>query len=422
MTLPRDKRLIAALALAGMVLIAALWPRGPSATAGPMVEIREQPLDVTLPFFGSVDALQAETLVSRLRGKSVVLVALAEDGALVQKGDLIARFDASGIEAEIERLLQERNAREAALAATAQLRDWEQDSADALVQSAQFDIAKARGEVERHEGFIAELRQLTDAHASLAGELDVAQRKLNELRDEQVRAEGGLQGKKREAAFKIARAIIDHDKAKADLASVEQQLAQQRQWLAQTELRAPFAGIVVLAEAFRDGAMRKPRVGDSVIESQPIAYLPDLSRLIVRSDVPESALHLLHEGMAARVRVDAYPDLSLAAKLSRIGAMAANDGGNGKRFKVELTLDDAPHALRPGMTARGDIAVDALPAGPTVPLAAVHRDGGQAVVYVPSGQSARREIVLLGRANDQWAQVLRGPPSGTRLLLAPPEP
>ena len=72
------------------------------------------------------------------------------------------------------------------------------------------------------------------------------------------------------------------------------------------------------------------------------------------------------------------------------------------------------------MTARGDVMVESLAAGPTVPLAAVHRRGVEAVVYVPSGGGARMETVRLGRNNDQWAQLLSGPPSGTRLMLAPP--
>lgn len=414
---------LAAAALAP-ILTAVLWPRIDAGVQGPTVEVREQTLSVTVPFFGSIDSIQGETLVSRLRGKPAVLVALAEDGALVEKGDLIARFDASGIEAELARLVQERSTREAAVAAAAQLRAWEEESANASVESGEYEIAKARSEVERHRTFLSELRRLAAEHPVLAGDLEIAGRKLAELEDGELRAEGELQAKKREAAFRIARAMIDSDKARADLAAVEAQIDRQREALLQTELHAPFDGIVVLAEAFRDGTLRKPRLGDAVLENQPVAYLPDLSRLLVRTEVPEGSLHLLELGMPATVSVDAYPELSLPARLSRIGAMATavgTEGGAGKRFRIELALAEAAPMLRPGMTARGDILVETLSAGPTVPLAAVHSLEGRTLVYVAAGgERARREVVQLGRRNEQWAQLLAGPPAGTRLLLAPP--
>ncbi len=118
--------------------------------------------------------------------------------------------------------------------------------------------------------------------------------------------------------------------------------------------------MAVLAEDIRGTTFRKPRIGDQVWQNQPLVYLPDISRMIVSTQVREVDLHKIDIGKPASVRVDAYPQLALRGTVESIGVLAdAKTGEAGlKYFRIIVSLDQSDPRLRPGMTARMVILAD----------------------------------------------------------------
>ena len=134
----------------------------------------------------------------------------------------------------------------------------------------------------------------------------------------------------------IAKAKIDQ--AKADVAQTQAQLAQ-------TQIVAPFDGVVaqVLIDAHQ-----------FVGPGMPIVQVADLGGLRVETDdLSENEVARIHVGDAAQVSFDALPNAKVIGKVTRINPQAAE--GAGVNYTTVIQLDQIPDGLRWGMTANADI-------------------------------------------------------------------
>ena len=96
---------------------------------------------------------------------------------------------------------------------------------------------------------------------------------------------------------------------------------------ARAVVRAPLSGFVVLNEIFQGNQKRKPRAGDTVWQGQAPLYLPDLTSMIVKTQVREEDLQKIKKGLGATVRVDAYPDASFEGEVGTVGVLAIDTAG-----------------------------------------------------------------------------------------------
>lgn len=155
----------------------------------------------------------------------------------------------------------------------------------------------------------------------------------------------------------IAQAKIDQAQAEAA------QLAAQ---LAQTQIVAPYDGVVakVLVDAHQF-------VGPGV----PIVQVADPKSLRVEtSDLSENDVARVNVGDAVQVRFDALPDVKVAGKIARIDPKAKE--GAGVNYTTAIQLDQIPAALRWGMTANVDINASAASgAALAAPSTAAANDG-----------------------------------------------
>jgi multidrug resistance efflux pump len=108
--------------------------------------------------------------------------------------------------------------------------------------------------------------------------------------------------------------------AEADVAAAEAVLAQARAALAQTELRAPFAGTVAALDA---------RAGEQVAPGTPVLQLADFSAWQVETDdLTELSVVEVREGAPVTITLDAIPDLELAGQVLRVEAIGENKRGD----------------------------------------------------------------------------------------------
>ncbi|HET7291424.1 MAG TPA: efflux RND transporter periplasmic adaptor subunit [Vicinamibacteria bacterium] len=464
------------LLLAAPLLLVGLWLLGGGPPDRlPFATVAEGPFRVTIVESGTLQALRSVTYASQIQSNQAKIVAMAPEGKLVQKGDMLLLFDSAPFEEEIrksEALLRQAQAdlekaqqdlklqgianREELAVARQKLERSElefkdvsagkgllrEEEAQAAVTNAERELQKA---ITAHEdlkpllgeGFITkqELEKAEQQVAHQREELALAQRRQRALLDygrplelSQARAEATLSkealkelavaadsklGQKR-AAIQAALARIQELEAKLNLA---------RQQLSRTEVRADVPGIVVYKDVFFGSEQRRPQVGDQVWANQPLLILPDISRMTVETKVRETDIHKVEKNQSVGVRVEAYPDLRLTGKVNLVGTLAQEEKERRgtKFFGVQILVNESEPRLRPGMTARVEIQVEERGRALSVPLDAVFEKGGRQVVYVLRGRSTQEREVALGPANQDFVAIERGLRRGERVALRDPE-
>jgi len=141
--------------------------------------------------------------------------------------------------------------------------------------------------------------------------------------------------------------------------------------------------------------------------------------------VHESVVKQVVPGAPAYVTIDAHPEKRLTGRVTKVGVMP--DRGNWwlnpglKTYLTEITLDETPAGLKPGMSAQVEIRVVDRPGVLQVPVSSVHLDKGYQVVYVrtPRGPEVRR--VEVGLSNDRTVEIVSGLKEGEMVHLYKPD-
>jgi HlyD family secretion protein len=425
--------------------------------------VSKRDFTVQVHAMGDLDAAHSTVLFSQVRSNRGKIVSLVSDGTRVKKGDVLVRLDPTPFEEkvhELNALLQESRAQ---AEANRQMLEWEKIQAEREIKAASFDVRaaeldlvklqkgdgplemarlqkaaqEAKAACEEKKGYFKDLQKL--ARQGYANEMEISQAKkqVAEAQDKYEtakrqwdsyrkhvfpalveKAQAGLarsrmllEQSRRAMGFRIGKAAASLRKAEQSVENVAAKLQAAKNELANTVIKAPIPGIVVLNEAFRGGSKRKPRIGDVVWQNQALVYLPDISKMVVKTKIREIDLHKVAAGTPAEIRVDAYPNLRLSGKVSSIGVLAesdADDAAQEKFFKVELTVSNTNGLLRPGMTVRVTMNCAEVHNQLAVPLHAVFMEDGCAWCFVDIKASYEKREVRLGPQSEDWVQVVSG--------------
>src|SRR6202790_4722546 len=143
-----------------------------------------------------------------------------------------------------------------------------------------------------------------------------------------------------------------YDQANAGIAKTEAIISQKL-------VRAPFDGEL---------GVRHVEVGQFLTAGTQIVTLTDLSILYANFTVTEKGSAALKVGQIVRIGVDAYPGRSFEGKITAIEPQIATDTRN---IRVQATLDNPDHILKPGMFTTTTVVLPDKPAVVTVPETAV---------------------------------------------------
>jgi HlyD family secretion protein len=379
--------------------------------------------DININTIGTLDTERSHIVSSAIKGDKGKIIFLVDDGAIVKKGDDLVRFDPTQFENEILRLTGELKSREAVVEARKQVLAWEKSQAEGMIRNADFDMKDAKREYSRNISYVKDLEDLGKQGFHYPNEITQGGKKAEQLYNKLQKSETTLDQVQKEAVFKIATAAAELGKAQSELETCRAALADARNELNKSVVRAPFPGIVVHYEMFRDNLKRKPRVGDTVWQNQPLLYLPDISAMIVNTQVREVDLHKISKRQNTTIQVDAYPDIRFAGTVTAIGVLATDnvEGGRGEKyFQVTVAMSGEDVRLRPGMTARVYIHTAAVKNVLTVPTYAVFNEGGQKVCYIYNGSDLIKRDVKVGRQNEDVIEIVSGLSNGDRISLIKP--
>ncbi len=290
-------------------------------------------------FAGFVDVPVA-ALAAQASGRLDQL--LVREGERVRAGQLLARLDARDRAASVEVARANVDRAEQALAEAEQ-------NARATVpteRGAAAEIARAEAELFDARRNYERTRELLAGGAATAAQRDSAWARV-----EAARAAVAAQRASRSSTRgRVGASFAAVENARAALASSRASLALAEAQLAQTEVIAPFDGLLV-DENLRAGEWAAP--------GTPVLTVEDWSRQWVRIDLPETALGGLRVGRAAEVRVASQPKRTFRGSVIEIGAegeFALNrDVKRGRpdvrTFRVRVGIEPPAPELRPGMTA-----------------------------------------------------------------------
>ena len=424
---------------------------------------------------GELDAARSTVLFSQIRGDRGKIVSIVGDGTKVKKGDVLVRLDPTFFEEEVTRLTAKVREGEAVVSAHEQILEWEKIQSERELKTAEFDLRAARLDLVKLEkgdgplelirlqgaaqeakrdwqekkGYLVDLKALEKRGYANITEIAQAQNRVSEAKEayavakrqyesyrdyvlpsliekaraQVARAKMNLEQIKKGAGFKIGKAVAALRKAQQNLESTTYSLKAAQTELERTVIRAPIPGIAVLPEAFRGGKKRKPRTGDIVWQSQPLVYLPDVSEMVVKTQIREIDLHKVDAGKQAIILVDAYPDLELPGQVQSVGVLAESQTESttaDKYFQVLISIKEGDQRLRPGMTARVQIKCGEIDNALSVPIHAVFNEEGRNYCFVEAQASYEKREVSIGAQSEDWAQVLTGLLEGEHVALSRP--
>jgi multidrug efflux system membrane fusion protein len=197
-----------------------------------------------------------------------------------------------------------------------------------------------------------------------------------------------------------------YDQANAGIAKTEAIISQKL-------VRAPFDGEL---------GVRHVEVGQYLTAGTQIVTLTDLSTLYANFTVTEKGSAMLKVGQTVRITVDAFPGKVFEGKITTIEPQIATDTRN---IRVQATLDNPEHILKPGMFASTTVVLPDKPAVVTVPETAVdYTLYGDSVFLLTEKKAddgktsltAVRTFVRTGNRINGRAEVLSGLKAGDRVV------
>jgi RND family efflux transporter MFP subunit len=196
----------------------------------------------------------------------------------------------------------------------------------------------------------------------------------------------------------------EFDQAKAAYDSAQAQFDGNRIQLGYTEIRAPFAGLII--NRYIDFAQH-------VSASTPLFRLSDFTPLLCPIQVPERELSKLALGQSAHLTVESFGDQRFEARVLRLSPVV--DAATGT---IKVTLEvDARGKLRPGMFARVFLETETHEDTLVIPKTALSLESIGDTVYVANeGAAARREVELGFREGD-FVEVLSGVQVGETVVV-----
>lgn len=287
------------------------------------------------------------------------------------------------------------------------------DSAQASVAAAETGVAQAQRNLEKVKAGARpeDIAVAEKAVASAQAQLQSAQAKVAQLKasptpeDIAIATAAVTQAENQLALKKNPYTDRDLQSAQAQVAQAQAALDSAKAQLAEADVVAPFDGVVT-QKLLAEGALASAQSPLLVLASRAVE---------VAVTVEEGRIGMVQPGMPAVLRVPAYPDEAIPA---RVASIAPGADSKTHTFVVKVAPSDQDGRLRPGMFAEVKITSREQPKAVLIPKEAVVDRAGKSVVFVVvDGKAALREVKT-GLSDDQQVEVTSGVAAGESVVVA----
>jgi HlyD family secretion protein len=366
----------------------------PAPPAWGSAEVHRGTITKSISATGKVDALTTVNVGSQVSG--TVSEIYVDYNAPVKKDQIIARLDASQLQAQLTQATANQ------LSATAAIQTGQNAvlSADAAAQAAEFNVERTKSVVADAQRNLDLTQQLVNEGVTARRDLDTAKAAVAQAAAQNQQALA--QWNQAKAQAQSARSQVTQARAQAQQAAAAVQLANVN--LEHTIIRAPIDGVVVA---------RNVDMGQTVAASlqAPTLFLiaNDLSRMQVLADIDEADIGQLGPDSRVTFTVDAYPADVFHGRIAQI-RLSPQTVQNVVTYTAVVQVDNPDLKLKPGMTANVTAIVAERQNVMTVPNAALRfrpANGTPTVWKIDAGQLTPAPVKL-GITDGVVSEVISG--------------
>jgi len=341
--------------------------------------VEETAIDRFLRVTGSLAADEQAEVSAEATGR--IVETPVERGTRVAQGTVLARISATEAAAQLD----EAEANAAQIAARLGLMPDQPFEVKRVP-----DVMNAKASLDFAEAEFARMQSLLEQKVVSRSEFDQRRTQVEAARQQYQMAENAAQQSYR--SLQAARARVS--------------LA--RKSMADTTVRAPFAGLV---------AERLVSAGDYVTRGTKVATIVRIDPMRVELTVPEQSVSLIRVGQQVKLTVDAYPNEVFDATVRFVSPALRADQ---RALTVEAVAPNPGGRLKPGLFATASIQQAAGPAALLLPTSAVETISGTSRVYVVKNNTTIEErIVTLGERTGDRVEITSGVQKGDVVAAEP---
>ena len=339
----------------------------PSAVSITTVTVLERPITRVLRVTGSLVADEQAEVGAETPGR--ITATPVERGTRVARGAVLVRISS----AETAVQLQEAEANAAQIQARLGLPPGQ--SFDPLRVP---EVMNAKASLELAEAEFDRIESLLDQRVVSQSEFDQRRMQVEAARQQYQAAQNGAQQSFRQLEAARARVAL----------AVKS--------LADTEVRAPFDGMVV---------ERQVSAGDYVNRGTVVATVVKVDALRLELSVPEQSIGLVRVGQRVTFSVDSYPGRQFQGTVRFVSPALRADQ---RALTVEAIVPNRDVLLKPGLFATADLEQPDPTPALLVPATAIQTSGGTSRVFLVHGDRVEERLVSLGQTIDGLVEIQQG--------------
>lgn len=462
--------LVVAICLA--LALSRFWKGGSPEIAGTFYNVVPMDLEIKIAKDGELQAIEFIDIKSEVEGTAQI-IELVKEGTTVKKGDRLIVLDSTNLQQRKEELDLVLQKAEAALKIAVETKEIQESQNATNLEFAQVNLQLAKLEEEQYlkgsfpqtlenartakamadinlrnaqedyeqnrtlfsKGFVTntDLKKAELAVTVARNDVKKAETALKvlqeysypmettRLRTAVIQAEARLLRVQRENNSLLNQRLADVAEKQQYVDNLRTRLKKLQDQIEACVITAPEDGLVIYASTI-DRYRNQVQEGAQVHERQWIIRLPDVRAMKAVLRVPEAMVPRLdvEKKQRASVKIIGVPR-RVGATLTRISPLSDSStrywNPDLKEYPVELTLDETPPGLKPGVGCQAEIYIDRYEDVLCVPLAAMYSVGKDSYVFVKTPSGVQHRKVTTGPSNETHIQITQGVQEGDQVLL-----
>ena len=368
----------------------------------PVIQVKAAEVKFEIHAEGELEAVKSTPITApTVSRRPQTLAWIMPQFSQVKAGDVVARFDGSNFQIEV-------------------------DETEFEIQKLMYSMLAEDREIDNNKFSFSAESQVIDYEYDLAKQFNIDDPLLY-TKIEMIEAGDNEEFLKAKAEHIDKVEINFAEKSQTEIAVLESskqvqvdKLELNNTSLSALEMVAPHDGLFVLEPSW-DGSLPEP--GKSVFPGTKLASLPDLSQMQAKVYIPEVEAIGIKEGVSVEMSLHAYPDAIFNGTVSSISQTAQpKERDNPVKFFTVLVAVDASddNRLKPGQRLQASIRVVEQPTGLVVPIQTVFREQGSTWVYVQNNNQFKQQPVETGFCSSSLCTIESGLNDGDVIALSQP--
>lgn len=385
-------------------------PAAPPPLAITVAPVQTRTVQRTVETTGSLLAWEEVALNTAVAGRAARL--LVDLGDRVKAGQVLAELDRREFALAVEQAEaalraardQVKRARAQVAGAEANLRQvreslktWEANDnrARAALEEARANLERARQLLQQELIAARDFDAARTQYESMLAQYQTSQVERTQYPDRVRVAEAQLQSER--SSLEVAESEVKQREAGLGIATKR---------LADASLTAPIAGVIAKRHVNPGEYLKENTTVFTIVQDNPLKY---------SGTVPERAALEVRPGRVVRLQVDPVPGRLFEGRITRVSP--AVDVSQ-RTVALEAEVPNAQGLLKPGLFARGAVAIREDPGVAFVPEQAVSYFVGITKVFVVADGKTQERAVKVGEKRDGMVEILEGVRPGERVATS----